>query len=117
MNAPFQVTLRHIGINGSNPEEAESIAGLFSDVFGLTSRQGNSSFFAGALVEVMKEPYLGKHGHIAFGVDSIEETEEFFSSVGHPFLKPTIKRSTDGKIKTVYLDGDFGGFAVHLLRN
>ena len=114
---PFNATLRHIGINGQNRVEAENIARLFSDLFGFAYKPGNSSVFAGSVVEVMNEPYLGRCGHIAFGVDSIEETEAYFTEMGHPFLLSTIKRDNNGRIKAVYLEGDFGGFAVHLLRN
>lgn len=117
MQQPFTVTLRHIGINGQNRADAERIAKLFSDVFGLAYKPGNSSVFAGGIVEVMNEPYLGRCGHIALGVDSIEETEAYFTQAGHPFQQSTAKRDGDGRIKAVYLEGDFGGFAVHLLRN
>ena len=116
-NRPFTVTLRHIGINGQNQQDAEKTAKLFSDLFGLTYKSGNSSVFAGSIVEVMKEPYLGRCGHIALGVDSIEETENYFAEAGHPFLPETMKKDGEGRIKAVYLAGDFGGFAVHLLRN
>lgn len=116
-NQPFTATLRHIGINGQNRADAERIAKLFSDLFGFAYKPGNSSVFSGSVVEVMNEPHLGKCGHIAFGVDSIEETEAYFAEAGHPFLPSTIKRDSNGTIKAVYLEGDFGGFAVHLLRN
>lgn len=114
---PCKVTLRHIGINAMDSESAESIAMLFSNVFGLEYRPGNSSVFAGGIVEVTRRPFPGRNGHIALGVDSIEETEAYFSSIGHPFIESTIKRNSEGKINAVYVEGDFGGFAVHLLRN
>lgn len=116
-NRPFTVTLRHIGINGQNQQDAEKTAKLFSDLFGLGYKSGNSSVFAGSIVEVMKQPYLGRCGHIALGVDSIEETEKYFSEAGYPFLPETMKKDSEGRMKAVYLAGDFGGFAVHLLRN
>lgn len=116
-NKPFTATLRHIGINGRNRAEAEAIAMLFSELFGLEYKPGNHSVFSGSAVEVMYEPYLGRLGHIAFGVDCIEDTEAYFAEAGHPFLPSTIKRDSGGRIKAVYLEGDFGGFAVHLLRN
>lgn len=117
MDFPFEVTLRHIGINAKNEEEAMMIAELFSKTFGIECKPGNSSVFAGSIIEVMKKPFLGTNGHIALGVDSIEDTESYFSSIGHPFLQETLKRDNNGNIKAVYVDGDFGGFAVHLLRN
>lgn len=114
---PCKVTLRHVGINGESSENAEQIAALFSNVFGLEYRPGNSSVFAGNIIEVTRRPFPGKNGHIALGVDSIEEAEAYFSSIGHPFVESTIKRNSEGLINAVYVEGDFGGFAVHLLKN
>lgn len=114
---PCEVTLKHIGINAGNSETAEQIAALFAAVFGLEYRPGNSSVFAGSIIEVTRRPFPGQNGHIALGVDAIEEVEEYFSSIGHPFVESTIKRNSAGQINAVYVDGDFGGFAVHLLKN
>lgn len=116
-SVPIQVSLRHIGLNASDSTEAEKIAGLFAEVFGLPYQPGNSSVFAGDIVEVMRAPYLGTHGHIALGVDSIEETEAYFKEIGYPFAVETAKFTADGRMKAVYLKGEFGGFAVHLLKN
>ena len=81
------------------------------------SQDRNSSVFAGTQIEVMRTPFLGKNGHIGFGVPSIEDCEAYFTSVGHPYQMETAKRDAEGRLKAVYLEGDFGGFAVHLMRN
>lgn len=110
------LTLKHIGINCADSVQAELVAKLFSDVLGLEYKPGKSSVFAGTEVEVMRQPYLGTHGHIAFGVASIEDCEAYFASVGHPYQMQTAKRDESGLLKAVYLEGEFGGFAVHLIR-
>ena len=40
--------LAHVGINCMNASEALEAAKLFSDIFNLSPREGNSSFFAGS---------------------------------------------------------------------
>jgi len=57
--------LAHIGVNAENEEEAVKVAKRFAFLFGMSAKVGSSSVFAGSALEVMKEPYLGKNGHIA----------------------------------------------------
>ena len=64
--------LRHVGINCDNEAEAEKTARIFCALFQLPYKPGNSSVFAGSVVECMKNPYPGKHGHIAIGTNSVE---------------------------------------------
>lgn len=112
-----ELTLKHIGINAPDSAQAEALAQMFSETLGLEYKPGNSSVFAGTQIEVMRTPFLGKNGHIGFGVPSIEDCEAYFTSVGHPYQMETAKRDAEGRLKAVYLEGDFGGFAVHLMRN
>lgn len=114
---PFLVTLRHIGLNADNSEQAETIARFFSEMFALQYKPGNSSVFAGEIIEVMRRPFRGTYGHIAMGVDDIEASRSYFEEKGWLFVEETIKRNASGKIVAVYLRGEIGGFAVHLLRN
>ena len=53
-----EYSLAHIGINAANEEEARKAAELFCTIFGFELTPGNSSIFAGAGIEVMKEPVL-----------------------------------------------------------
>lgn len=115
-NCKFEFTLQHIGINAADDKEAMAIAGLISGLFGLPYKEGNSSIFSGDCVEIMRTPFRGERGHIAFGVDSVEETEAYFADKGHPFVQETVKMDNDGRIKAVYLDGEIGGFAIHLIK-
>ena len=51
--------LAHIGINSESTEQAGETAGLFSEIFGLDHKDGNSSIFSGTVIEVMKSPFRG----------------------------------------------------------
>lgn len=51
--------LRHVGINCDNEAEAEKTARIFCALFQLPYKPGNSSVFAGSVVECMKNPTRG----------------------------------------------------------
>lgn len=115
--AQSNIRLVHIGINGADNLQAAEFAKSFSDAFGLEYKPGESSVFAGNLIEVMCGNGRGKVGHIGLSVDSIEDLEDHLSNLGHPFVQSTLQRGKNGEISFVYLHGDFGGFSVHLSRN
>ncbi len=108
--------LVHIGINQNSPEEAADLAQVLSGMFNLSPRPGKKSEFAGPYFECMKAPYLGTHGHIAMGTPDLDSAVEELKSKGYSFLDETAQYDEDGKLKNIYLDGEFGGFAIHILR-
>ena len=108
--------LAHVGINGANAEEALAIARLFAKVFNLSVKEGNSSDFAGSAVEVMKEPYLGRLGHIGMGTPDCEEAVKDLESRGYAVDMSTAKYKPDGTLNAVYLKNEIGGFAVHIVK-
>ena len=107
--------LRHIGINANGEEEADSVAGSFEKLFGFTKKVGGSSVFAGTAIEVMKAPYLGANGHIAIGTNYIERAVYHMELQGFEFDPETAKYK-NGKLVAIYLKGELGGFAVHLVQ-
>ncbi len=107
--------LAHLGINEENQEKALSSANLLSGHFYFNIKEGNSSIFAGTGFEVMKERYLGEHGHIAIATNSINRAIAYLKRKGISILPDTAKES-EGKLKAVYLDMDISGFAVHLIQ-
>lgn len=115
VNTMLGFEIRHVGINASEEKEADSIATAFEKMFGFTKKDGNSSVFAGTAIEVMKTPYLGKNGHIAIGTNYIERAIYHMELQGFEFDMDTAKYK-DGKIIAVYLKGELGGFAVHLVQ-
>ncbi len=109
--------LAHVGVNAENEEEAEKIANRFGFLFGMATKVGGSSVFAGTAVEVMKEPYLGKCGHIGIRTNYIERAMNYMSTVlGAEFDESTAKRDAKGNLKAIYLKEEIGGFAVHLVQ-
>lgn len=115
VNTMLGFELKHVGINASSAEEADNVAGAFAKLFGFEKKTGNSSVFAGGAVEVMKAPYLGAHGHIAIGTNYIDRAVYHMELQGFEFAPETAKYK-DGKLTAIYLKGELGGFAVHLVQ-
>lgn len=110
-------SLKHIGINAADEGSAKSIADAFANLLGEGQRDGRNSIFAGATVEVMKRPHLGTHGHIAFGVNSISRALAYLKARGVEPEPDAVQYDDAGYVQAIYLKGEIGGFAVHLLRN
>ncbi len=108
--------LKHIGINCANEEAAVQTAKLFCTVFGFDYKAGNSSIFAGSAVECMKQPCLGRLGHIAIGTNNVERAEAYLRRQGIAFNEDSRKCSPKGKTVAIYLQEEFAGFAVHLVQ-
>ena len=109
-------TLRHIGINNENAEEALALAELLSGMFNLATRHGQKSEFAGPYYECMKAPFHGKNGHIAMQTDDPESAVAELKEKGFSFREETAAYDDAGKLKNIYLAGEYGGFAIHILR-
>lgn len=107
--------LKHVGINCQDEQGAETTASAFDKMFGFTKKTGNSSVFAGTVVEAMKSPYLGEHGHIAIGTNSVARAMHYLESLGYTFQMDSAKYKGD-RINAIYLNGEIGGFAVHLVQ-
>lgn len=108
--------LAHIGINADNAESSMEIANRFSSIFNMPLKEGNSSNFAGAAIEVGKNKGLGINGHIAIKTNSINRAIAFLERNGIEVDMSTVKGPADAII-AVYLKEEIGGFAVHLLQN
>ena len=108
--------LLHVGINTPNAEEAEKLAQLLGMMFNLEPRYGNKSNFAGTYFECMKAPFLGTNGHIALGTPDLTAAVEELKEKGFSFNMDTAAYTEEGKLKNIYLDGEFGGFAIHVMQ-
>lgn len=108
--------LVHVGINTPNPEEALKLTELLSGMFNLAPRQGNSSNFAGTYFECMKAPFLGTNGHIAMETADVDAAVAELKEKGFSFNMSTAAYAGDGTLKNIYLDGEFGGFAIHIMK-
>lgn len=116
VNKMLGFELRHIGINADNEKEADRIAGSFEKLFGFARKAENSSIFAGTGIEVMKQPYLGEKGHIAIQTNYIERAVFHLGRQGYTFNEGSKKYDKNGKLTAIYLNEEFGGFAVHLVQ-
>lgn len=105
----------HVGINMPDAEAALSLAGELNKAFDLPVKDGNSSVFASSGVEIMKSPYLGTNGHIAIRTNNINLAVSVLERKGYAVLADSAKYK-NGKLVAVYLAGEFGGFALHLLQ-
>ena len=108
--------IAHVGVNTASEADAVKAAERFGFIFGMPVKNGNSSVFAGSAVEFMKEPYLGKNGHIAIRTNYIERAVNYLNTVlGVEFDESTAKRDAKGALKAIYMKEEIGGFAVHLV--
>ncbi|MFV0558799.1 MAG: 2-dehydro-3-deoxyphosphogluconate aldolase [Enterococcus sp.] len=108
--------LEHIGINMNSEKEANELAEFLCNIFNLNFRHGQKSEFAGPYFECMKNPYLGKNGHIAMKTENLDNAIEELEAKNMTFNMETAAYDQNGKIKNIYLNGEFGGFAIHILR-
>lgn len=114
MNSKFE--LEHIGINTQNEQQAAELAGLFGKMFNLEPRHGQKSEFGGPYFECMKAPFLGTNGHIAMRTPDLEAAVAELKEKGFGFRMETAAYFEDGRLKNIYLDGEFGGFAIHIMQ-
>ena len=105
----------HVGINMPDADAALSLAGELNKAFDMPVKDGNSSVFASSGVEIMKSPYLGTNGHIAIRTNNIGLAVSVLERKGYAVLADSAKYK-NGKLVAVYLAGEFGGFALHLLQ-
>ena len=105
----------HLGINEETKDQALNSANLLSRLFYLPVKEGATSVFAGPGFEVMKNQYLGEHGHIAIATNHIHRAIAYLKMKDISLLPETAKEK-DGKLKAIYLDQEVSGFAIHLLQ-
>lgn len=107
--------LRHIGINTENLEEAEKLAKTVAAIFDMECRQTDKAIFVGEALEVMNYKARGTHGHIAIAVTNVDRAIYHLEKKGITFDEKS--RMTDERgTKFIYIDGEFGGFPIHLTR-
>ena len=80
-------------------------------MFNLAPRHGQKSEFAGPYFECMKAPFHGKNGHIAMQTPDLESAVAELKEKGFSFREETAAYDDAGKLKNIYLAGEYGGFA------
>ena len=109
-------TLAHVGINCANADEAAQTAKTLCALFGLEYKAGNSSDFAGFMVECNKAPGRGANGHIAIGTYNVDRAVYHLGLQGVRFDQASRKTDAKGNTKAIYLQDEVGGFAIHLVK-
>jgi len=107
--------IAHVGINCGDDAEVERIAKMFSTLFDMEYKKGNTTTFAGTAIECGVGLPMNKN-HIAIFTNSIERAVYQFKTNGVEFLEGSEKYDANGKMVAIYLKDDFGGLAVHLLQ-
>lgn len=110
----FDMYVAHVGINATNPADADRIAGEFSDLMGLEARDTPVSVFSDTLVETMKQNGRGTKGHIGFHVNDMVAAEKWFSEHGMEINEDSRALNADGTTRLVYFKQEIGGFAIHI---
>lgn len=105
----------HVGINTEDESAAMDVAKKFNQLFNFPIKNGNSAVFASSGIEVRKQMFLGKNGHIAIGANYIDRAINYIEYMGGEFDYSTAIEK-DGKITAIYLKDEIGGFGVHLVQ-
>jgi len=116
VEAVMDFELVHVGINAENKEEAVRGAKMFEALFGFAFRETPRSVFAGKGIEIMNTPFLGKHGHIAVGTNSLKRAQAYLERKGIEFNPDTLYFDEVGKPLIIYMKDEIAGFAVHLFQ-
>ena len=106
----------HLGINEETKEKALNSANLLSHLFCLPLKEGAGSIFIGSGFEIMKNKYLGKHGHIAIATNDIHRAIAYLKKKDISVLPEAAFKGKNGKLKAIYLDQEVSRFAIHLLQ-
>ncbi len=104
----------HVGINAGTDENAKNVASAFAAMFGVEEKATDLAYFAGDLVEVMKVPFLGTHGHVCVDTRDLPRAMAYLERKGVVFDKDNFVYGANGKLIAAYLKDEVGGFAIHL---
>lgn len=108
--------LAHVGINCDGEAGADATASALCTMLGVEKKVGNSSIFAGSAFEACKVKFPGTHGHLAIRTNYIERAVNYLESQGYTFDYDSVKKDAKGNMKAIYLTGEVGGFAIHLVQ-
>ena len=108
--------LLHVGINPMENETSQEIAGAFENIFGFRKDEKSTAIFAGSYIEALKSKFLGSNGHLAIGTNNIDRAKYYLENQGYELDEENRFFNEKGKLKSIYLKKQIGGFAIHLLQ-
>lgn len=116
LNIVLGFDLAHLGINMPDADASLNLSKQLADLFNMPLKEGNSSNFAGTGFEINKSRGLGTNGHIAIATNSISRALAYFRRRGIAINQESAKHDASGNLIAIYLQDEFGGFAIHLLQ-
>lgn len=108
--------LAHLGINLPDTDAARKASVLAETMFGFTRKEGSLGIMCDGQLEFMCGPYFGDFGHIAIATHFIERAMAYLERMGFKFNKNGILYNDEGNINAAYIESDFFGYAIHLLK-
>ncbi len=109
-------SLKHVGINGTSSEESLALGVRLGNILHMKVEERPGAMFVGGQFEITKAKSRGEHGHLAIGTNFIHRAIAHLSRCGVDVL-PETKVEKDGRLMTIFLNLEVGGFAVHLAQN
>lgn len=116
VNLVMGFEIRHIGVNAGGDEEAAAAAKRLALLFGWPAKEGDSNYFIGEGIEIMKRGGRGQHGHIAIACNDLSRARHYLEGLGFRFDDSSLILGTNGKPRLLYLREEILGFALHLLQ-
>lgn len=110
------ITIKHIGINDEN-EEGADLAYKFAGIFRGKVRESVKGWFGSEFAEIMSSKFrTGTHGHIGIGVNDPDRARCYYEALGYSFDENTAGYFENGDLEIIYFSGEFGGFALHIVK-
>lgn len=106
----------HVGINHADADTANQTATQLANTFGFPSFDIGNSIFSSEQFELVKSVFKGTNGHIAIETNSILRAMDDLANKGIALDMDTLQRQPNGRLVSVYLSEEIGGFAFHLLQ-
>lgn len=107
--------VRHLGMNCDSEGEALQVADAFNGLFGFEKDVRSNSAFSSKQIELMFSHGQGVHGHIGIGTNYVPRAKYLLEQRGVKFDESTSKYNEKGKLRFIYLVGEYAGFKVHLV--
>ena len=113
-NKVFDFTVGHVGINANTADNATKVTDRIAELFESDKRETPIAFFSGNLVEVMKVPFVGTHGHICVDTCDLKRAMAMLERKGVEFDEENRFFDAKGNLVTGYMKEEIGGFAFHI---
>lgn len=111
------LTVGHLGINTHDAADASDTTAALADLLSQPVVEFPGAYFVGNIAEVVKGSFLGSNGHIALNTPRPDVAEAYLRRRGIAMRANTRNEDPAGRLNTIYLEDEIGGFALHLRAN